>query len=254
VQGPRCQQGGHRRIGIAEGAFQPGAGWFEGSPEKSRQRQGALLPGPAREQSGGGPAPQLLAQQGEHQFRIVLHLGHRRRVGRACPRAAGLEGLHIAFARGGQHQAATVGQQYAGGGVVVAVFHARLPQGLAQIRVRRAYDEQRVRGGQGIVREARQGELVGANAATVHVLAFEHVHAPPVARQQCGTDQGVDAAAHEQHVKGWGRGIVHAMDVRGSAPNSLSAKRASGTARHPICARVADDNYLERSATTIVSG
>ena len=199
MQYPGRQQGA-QQVG-PDFALQPGARALQRLAEERGCRVQPLLPGPLGQRLGHRLAPQLVAQQREDQLGVVFDMLQRRLVGRTITSGQCIETRDIGGARGAQGQVPAVGQQHAGGGVVVSVGQTRRMQLLPQFGISRADQEQRMRRRQGVVQVTRHGQGIGADAATQHRLALEHTHRTPAPGQYRGADQRVDATAHNDGIE-----------------------------------------------------
>ena len=113
----------------------------------------------------------------------------------------------------------------------VPVLEPASRQLVAELRVRRAADPERMPGAEDIVLEPGVGELRRLNGPTKVLAALEHANVPPAPRQQRGASERIDAAADEDRVV-----VGHERDrmlaSRGQARRTARARRGLSSGRH----------------------
>jgi hypothetical protein len=146
------------------------------------------------------PGPQLGPEHAEGQVRVREELCEERVPRSAVARVVAVELGRIRLGGPQQERALAVGVQRARRQLGVQVLEPVSPEVVAELRVRRATDPERMPCAEDVVVEPRLRQLRGLDRTAEPVVALQHAHVPPRLREQSGAREPVDAAADDDRV------------------------------------------------------
>src|SRR5262245_53406201 len=176
--------------------FEPPARRGEGLAEELRELPRPAPPRLARQKLGCRPAPQLTAEKGKEQRRVLLDAADIGEMLGAVARAKPVEGRAIVGALHADDGRAPIRPDHARRMIAVAEFETMLAEIGAKRRVARRGDEQDEGRRHHIMDETRRRDLLAADTAAYAIIALEHQHTLAVLAEHCGGDKGIDAAAN----------------------------------------------------------
>ncbi len=171
-----------------------------------------------------GRRPQLRAEQSEREVGVREEaLQHARPLGSQL--------LRVPSRRSQEERGCAIGKRGRGRQIGVQILEPARREIVAELRVRRASNPERVPRAEDVVQIAGLGELGCVNRAAEPVVSLEHADAPTGAREQCAAGKRVDAAADDDCVV-----VSHAFRAPMFRP-SPPAARPRSTARTSSDAR-----------------